>query len=187
MLIVIDDPDRENQGDVIFPAATATVAKVNFLMKECRGMFCVPISIEIALRLNITPMVPEKKNTEKFSCNFGITVDAKDVTSFGISAADRKLTIDTLADKHATKTDLLFPGHVSPLIAAKGGIMERNGHTEATIELAKLAGFEPIGVLSEVIRDDGEVALFDDLISFSKKHQLKIVTIKDLKVYLTNR
>jgi 3,4-dihydroxy 2-butanone 4-phosphate synthase/GTP cyclohydrolase II len=173
MLIVVDDPTRENQGDIVFPAESITTEKANFLMKECRGMFCVPMTKKRAAELEIPLMLPKKVNTEKFQCNFGITVDVTNVTSHGISASDRALTVKALANKQSKPADFLRPGHVSPIIAVDGGVVERNGHTEATIDLARLAGFDPIGVLSEIIRDDGATALLPDLITFSQKHESK--------------
>lgn len=186
MLIVVDDRTRENQGDIIFPAESITTDKANFLMKECRGMFCVPMTKELARKLQIPLMISKKDNTEKLKCNFTITVDAKNVKSFGISASDRALTVKILSDPHSKPTDLVRPGHVSPIIAADGKLLERDGHTEAAVTLAKLAGFSPIGVLSEIIRDDGEVARPGDLIRFSKKHNIKIIQIKDLVIYIKN-
>jgi 3,4-dihydroxy 2-butanone 4-phosphate synthase / GTP cyclohydrolase II len=183
MLIVVDDPDRENQADIIFPAATISEEKVNFLINKCRGMFCVPMTKERAARLNIPPMVPLNHNTEKMQCNFGITVDAKKVTSFGISTADKVLTVKTLTNDSSRPANFLKPGHVFPLLAADGGVLERNGHTEATIDLAKLAGFSPIGVLCEVLDNQGRVMQSDALFAFAKKHNLKIITISDLISY----
>lgn len=183
MLIVVDDPTRENQADIILPAETITTEKANFIIKECRGLFCIPMTKKRAEQLAIPPMVPLNKNTEALHCNFGVTVDAKNVTSFGISASDRALTVQTLVDEKTKPSDLVRPGHVFPLIAVDGGVLERNGHTEATIDLVKLAGFSPMGVLSEILRDDGEVARLPDLVSFSQKYNLKIVTIQDLISY----
>lgn len=184
MLIVVDDEDRENQGDIIFPAETIDVEKANFLMKEGRGVFCVPMTRKRAMELDIPLMVPADENNEKFRCNFSVTVDDKNVTSHGISAKDRALTIKTLLSKYTKPGDLLRPGHVSPIISVDGGVLERNGHTEAAVDLARLAGFAPMGVLTEIIRDDGETALLPDLIDFGKKHNLKIIAIKDLVAYL---
>lgn len=183
MLIVVDDPTRENQGDIIFPAATITTEKANFLIKECRGIFCVPLTKKRAAELEIPLMVPTDRNTEKLHCNFGITVDAYNVADHGISAADRALTVQTLRNPQTKPTDLLRPGHVSPIIAVNGGVLERNGHTEATIDLCRLAGFEPIGVLSEILNDKGEPAKGEELFDFARKHNLKIISIKDLVAY----
>lgn len=186
MLIVVDDPTRENQGDIIFPAETITTEKANFLMKEARGMFCAPMSRQRAFELEIVPMVPMQENTEKLHCNFSITVDSKEVKDHGISANDRTLTIKKIADSSTKPQDLLRPGHVSPIIAVDGGVLKRNGHTEAAVDLAILAGFQPVGVLSEIINDQGEPARGDELFAFAEKHTLKIITIRDLVAYRKN-
>lgn len=183
MLIVVDDKNRENQADIIFPAATITEKKVNFLMKECRGMFCVPMTAKRAAHFAIPLMIPQKDNTEKLHCNFTITVDSKNVTSHGISAFDRMLTVRTLLAESSKPDDFLRPGHVCPLIAQDGGVLTRDGHTEAAIDLAKLAGFPPIAVLSEIIDDEGKVMQGDTLLAFAKKHKLIIITIPDLIAY----
>lgn len=182
-LIVIDDPDRENQADVIFPAETATPQKVNFLIQECGGMVCVPITKKKAAQLNLPLMVSPKNNTEKLKCKFTITVDAKNVSSFGISASDRALTIRTIAKKNAKESDLFRPGHIFPIIGEDGGVLSRNGHTEAAIELVSRAGFLPVGVLCEVLRSDGNVSQSEHLLAFAKKFNLKIVSIADLITY----
>jgi 3,4-dihydroxy 2-butanone 4-phosphate synthase/GTP cyclohydrolase II len=187
MLIVVDRPDRENQGDIILPAEMMTAEKANFLIKECRGMFCVLLTQAKAVQLDLPLMVAPQENTEKLKCKFTISVDAKDVTSFGISASDRALTVKTMVKPSAVPTDLVRPGHVFPIMAVDGGVLERDGHTEAAIDLARLAGFAPMGVLSEILREDGEPARVPDLKKFAKKHNLKIITIVDLVNYLKNR
>lgn len=184
MLIVVDSPSRENQGDLIFPAETVTTKKVNFMMRECRGMICVPITNAKVAQLNIPLMVEPIDNTEKTKVNFTVSVDAKGVKSFGISAFDRASTIKVLASSSTKPSDLARPGHVFPLVAADGSILERAGHTEATVELARFAGFSPVGVLCEIIRGDGKVARLPDLVKFSKKFHLKIVSIADLIEYM---
>lgn len=184
MLIVVDNPNRENQADVIFPAQTATAKKVNFLIKECRGMVCAPITREKARKLKLPLMISSQENTEKLRCKFTVTVDAKNVASFGISASDRALTIKTIAKYNAKAIDLIRPGHIFPIIAEDGGILARDGHTEATIELITRAGFSKIGVLCEVLQDSGKVARDQNLFRFAKKFDLKVVTIKDLISYV---
>ncbi len=183
MLIVVDNPKRENQADVIFPAVTATTKQVNFLIQECGGMVCVPITREKAKKLELPLMVSGKDNSEKMGCKFTITVDAKHVSSFGISAQDRALTIRVIAKEKVKKEDLMRPGHIFPIIAEDGGILSRQGHTEATIELVRRAGFSPTGVLCEVLRSDGSVLRGRDLVAFAKKFDLKIVSIEDLVAY----
>ena len=187
MLILVDSKDRENQGDLIFPAETITTEKANFLIKECRGLFCVPITQKRAVELDLPLMVSPLENSEKLKCNFTISVDAKTVTSFGISAKDRSLTTKFLADNNTKPGDLTRPGHVFPLMAVDGGVLERNGHTEATIDLIKLAGFKPVGVLSEMLADNGETANISHMKNFAEKHGLKIVSIDDLISYLKTK
>ena len=187
MLIVVDDPRRENQGDLIFPAEKATPEKVNFLLKNCRGLICVAITKKQAVKLELPLMVDPSEATERTSVQFTVTVDAREVKSFGISAFDRAKTIKVLARPKAKPTDLVRPGHIFPLLARDGGVLERPGHTEATIELVRLAGFFPAGVLSEILNDQGEVARLPELIEFAQKFKIKIVTIKDLIAYLKKR
>jgi 3,4-dihydroxy 2-butanone 4-phosphate synthase/GTP cyclohydrolase II len=187
MLIVVDSKDRENQGDIIFPAETITAEKANFLIKECSGLFCVPLSQERAVALELPLMVSPIENTEKMHCKFTVSVDATTVTSFGISAKDKALTVKQLVNKNAKPTDFLRPGHVFPLIAVDGGVLERDGHTEATIDLITLAGFARVGVLSEILAPDGETADLPQLVAFGKKHNLKIIAIEDLITYLKEK
>src|SRR3989338_614886 len=152
MLIVVDSPKRENQGDIIFPSQTVTADKVNFLLKECRGIICVAITKEHALRLDLPLMLPPLDNTETTNVQFTVSVDAKNVVSFGIAASDRAKTIQALADIQSAPHDFIRPGHIFPLLARDGCVKERAGHTEATVELGSLAGFSPCGVLCEVLR-----------------------------------
>lgn len=187
MLVVVDDPGRENQGDIIFPAETVTSEKISFLLNNCRGMICTPLTRDHALRLNLPLMVAPISNTEKTNVNFTITVDAQDVTSFGISAVDRANTIKVLANAESLPEQLVRPGHIFPLLAVEGGILARQGHTEAAVELSRLAGFASVGVLAEILRDDGEVARMSELQEFAKKFDLKIITIKDLIKYVKNQ
>ncbi len=184
MLIVVDSLDRENQGDIIFPAETVTPQKVNFLLQHCRGMICVAITKAKARQLDLPLMVPPIDNTEKTSVQFTITVDARGVESFGISAADRAMTIKVLADSSSKSTDLVRPGHVFPLLARDGGVCERAGHTEATVALVRLSGFSPCGVLCEILKKDGEVAKLPELTILAKQFNINIVLIKDLIKYL---
>lgn len=184
MLIIIDGANRENQGDLIFPAQTATAEKINFMLQKCRGMICVPITQTKATQLDLPLMVPPTQNSEGTKVNFTLTLDAKTVTSFGISAADRSLTIQTIAKTNSAKNDFVRPGHVFPLLARDGGVLERAGHTEATIELLRLAKFSPTGVLCEILNDNGQVASFSELIKFSHKFNIKIISIADLIAYV---
>lgn len=184
MLIVVDHPQREDQGDLVFPAQTTNKEKVNFMMQVCRGMICVAITKAKAAQLNLPLMVDPIHNTEKTKVNFTVSVDAKNVSSFGISAADRAQTIKVIASQRSKPTDLVRPGHVFPLVAADDGLMKRQGHTEAAIELARLAAFAPCAVLCEIIRDDGKIASLADLSHFSQKFKIKMVSIDDLYEYL---
>lgn len=187
MVIVVDSPDRENQGDCIFAAEMVTSEKVNFLMQQCRGMICVPITKKRALNLELPLMVAPLDNTEKTGIQFTVTVDAEDVEHFGISASDRAKTIRLLSSPDSHLRQLVRPGHVFPLLARDGGVFERAGHTEATIELMRLAGFRECGVLCEVLNERGEVARLPELIDFSRHHEIPIVSIEDLKKYLAGR
>lgn len=180
MLIVIDNPARENQGDLIFPAEKVTPEKVNFLLKNCRGLICVAITKEQAVRLNLPLMVGPIEATEATGVQFTVSVDAKNVKSFGISAFDRAKTISVLSDPKAQPTDLVRPGHIFPLLARDGGLLARPGHTEAAVELTRLAGLFPSCVLSEILTDEGKVARVPQLIKFSLKFKIKIVSIKTL-------
>lgn len=184
MLIVLDSKDRENQGDVIFPADTATPERINFLLQKCRGMICVPVTQEKATKLDLPLMVSPIENTEKTRVNFTVTIDVKSVKSFGISAKDRAATIRVIANENSKKVDFVRPGHIFPLLASDGGILERDGHTEATIELLKLAKLNQTGVLCEILNEKGEVANFSELIKFSQEFNVKIISIGDLIEYV---
>ncbi len=181
MLIVVDDEDRENEGDLVMAAEKVTPEAVNFMMKEGRGLICVPIEEDRARVLQLRPMTGE--NTDMSRCNFTVSVDLKIGTTTGISAKDRALTIKALVGESTEAADLSRPGHVFPLIARKGGTLVRAGHTEAAVDLAKLAGFKPAGVICEIAKDDGEMARRDDLKLFAEKHNLAMITIKDLIAY----
>jgi len=178
MVIVVDDEDRENEGDIIFAAEKTTPEKINFMIKEGKGLICIAISEEIANGLDLRPMV--ETNTENTGCNFTVSVDAKKKTATGISAKDRAQTILTIINPKSKPQDLRRPGHIFPIIAKEGGVLKRAGHTEAASDLAKLAGLKQAGVLCEIIKDNGEMARMTDLIKFAKKHNLSIITIKDL-------
>ena len=181
MVIVVDDEDRENEGDLIMAAELVSKEAVNFMMTEGRGLICVPMSEEFADRLDLEPMT--QKNTEFTKCNFTVSVDYKFDTSTGISASDRAKTVKALASLKSKAEDFARPGHIFPIRSRNGGTLVRAGHTEAAVDLAKLAGLNPVGMLCEIIKDDGEMARVDDLKEFAKKHSLKIITIKDLICY----
>ncbi|MBU4299417.1 GTP cyclohydrolase II [Patescibacteria group bacterium] len=184
MLIIVDSPFRENEGDFFFPAKLATAKKVNFLIKQGGGLVCVAISKNQALNLHLPLMVNGLFNTEKTKVNFGLSVNASKCISTGISAYDRSKTIKILAEPKAKPSDLARPGHIFPLIAETEGLAKRQGHTEAAVALCKLAGFFPAGVLCEIIRDDGKMAKLPDLLKIAQKFNLKIVLIKELLKWL---
>lgn len=178
MVVVVDDADRENEGDLIMAAELVTPEDINFITREARGMLCAPITHERAKELKLDFMV--EQNTALHQTPFTITVDYKHGTTTGISAQDRAKTVRALIDSSTKPQDLLRPGHIFPLIAKKGGVLKRAGHTEAAVDLAKLAGLKPAGVLCEIMDEDGTMARVPKLMKFCKKHNLKIITIADL-------
>src|SRR6201996_5043463 len=181
MVVVVDDADRENEGDIVMAAEHVTPAAVNFMVKYGRGLVCVPTTSERLQQLGIERMV--RQNRETFKNEFQITVDAARNITTGISAADRAETIRIMADPTAIPADLVQPGHVFPLRARPGGVLQRAGHTEAAVDLVKLAGCRPIAVICEIMSDDGSMARLPELLKFAKKHRLKICTIADLIEY----
>lgn len=183
MLIIVDDPSRENQGDIFFPAQTATTENINFLISECRGLVCAPVSYEYAERLNLPLMLPLSANSESTCVNFTLSVDAKNVSDYGISAADRSLTLRQLANPQSKSSDFVRPGHIFPLIANDDGVIGRPGHTEAAVELCKLAGFNPCGVICEILNNKGAPARMPGLIKMAEKYDLPIITIADLIIH----
>src|SRR2546422_1485869 len=178
MIIVVDDADRENEGDLIMAAQFVSPESVNFMAKHGRGLICVPTISERLQQLGIERMV--RQNRETFKTDFQISVDAAHGITTGISAADRAETIRIMADPTAVPEDLVQPGHVFPLRARPGGVLQRAGHTEAAVDLVKLAGCRPIGVICEIMSDDGSMARLPELTKFAKQHRLKICTIADL-------
>jgi 3,4-dihydroxy 2-butanone 4-phosphate synthase/GTP cyclohydrolase II len=185
MVIVVDDADRENEGDLIMAAQFVTPAAINFMAKHGRGLICAPTTSERLQQLGIERMV--KDNRETFKTDFQVSVDAARGITTGISAADRATTIRVLADPTAVPEDLVQPGHVFPLRARPGGVLQRAGHTEAAVDLAVLAGCRPVGVICEIMNDDGSMARLPDLFKFARKHRLKICTIADLIRYRRTR
>ncbi len=178
MVIVVDDADRENEGDLILAAQHITPVAVNFMAKYGRGLICVSTTSERLQQLGIERMV--RQNRESFRTDFQVSVDAARGVTTGISAADRSETIRIMADPTAVPEDLVQPGHVFPLRARPGGVLQRAGHTEAAVDIAELAGCRPIGVLCEILNDNGTMARLPQLLKFAKKHKLKICTIEDL-------
>lgn len=184
VVIVCDDENRENEGDFIGLAEHVTPEMINFMAKEGRGLICTPVSPDIASRLDLHPMVDV--NTDNLGTAFTVSIDHIETTT-GISAYERALTIEKLYDDNSKPSDFKRPGHIFPLIAKEGGVLRRAGHTEAAVDLAKLAGSKPIGVICEVMKDDGTMARVDDLALVAKKFDLKMITIKDLIEYRLKR
>jgi 3,4-dihydroxy 2-butanone 4-phosphate synthase/GTP cyclohydrolase II len=178
MVIVVDDADRENEGDLIMAAQFVTPAAVNFMAKYGRGLICVPTTSERLQQLGIERMV--RQNREVFKTDFQVSVDAARGITTGISASDRAETIRIMAEPTAVPEDLSQPGHVFPLRARPGGVLQRAGHTEAAVDLVRLASCRPIGVICEIMSDDGSMARLHELVRFARKHRLKICTIADL-------
>jgi 3,4-dihydroxy 2-butanone 4-phosphate synthase / GTP cyclohydrolase II len=178
MVIVVDDADRENEGDLIMAGQFVTPAAVNFMAKHGRGLICVPTTSERLQQLGIERMVHQ--NRETFKTDFQVSVDATRGITTGISAGDRAVTIKIMADPTAVPEDLVQPGHIFPLRARPGGVLQRAGHTEAAVDLVRLAACRPIGVICEIMSDDGSMARLPELVRFAKKHHLKICSIADL-------
>lgn len=184
VIIVVDDEDRENEGDLVALAQYTTADTINFMIKEGRGLVCAPITEERAEQLELPPMV--NHNTDYHGTAFTVSVDHHTTTT-GISAYERALTVQQLIADDAESGHFRRPGHVFPLIAKKGGVLQRAGHTEAAIDLAIMAGAKPAGVICEIIKEDGTMARMDDLMAFRAKHDLKLITIKDLIAYRSRK
>ncbi len=185
MVIVTDDEDRENEGDLICAAEKITPQIVNFMATHGRGLICAPLTEERAKALGLNAMV--ERNRDAFSTAFTVSVDAAKGISTGISASDRAKTVAILTDLDARPSDLVHPGHIFPLVAKPGGVLRRAGHTEAAVDLARIAGLQPAGVICEILSEDGESARLPELTVFAKKHGLKICTIEALIQYRRQR
>lgn len=181
-VIVVDDEKRENEGDLVIAAQFATPAAINFMIKEARGLVCVPLTKDRIKELVLSPMHSETTQ-DPFKTAWKISVDAASGVTTGISAFDRARTIQVLIDEKSTQEDLIKPGHLFPLEARDGGVLVRAGHTEAAVDLAKFSGLYPAGVICEIIKEDGSMSRLPDLVEFSKKHNLKICTIASLIEY----
>ena len=181
IVIVVDDEDRENEGDMIYAAEKSTPELVNFLVKNARGLICVPMESSRLAELELDMMT--NNNTALHETAFTVSVDYKIGTTTGISAFDRNKTINALVNKNTKKSELGIPGHIFPLKADKGGVLKRAGHTEATLDLARLAGLYPAGVLCEILKENGEMARLPELLTIAKKYKISIITIKDLIHY----
>jgi 3,4-dihydroxy-2-butanone 4-phosphate synthase len=185
-VIVVDSEHRENEGDLVLAAEKANASNINFMIKNAGGLICVPMKGELLDKLKIPLMVDERENTELTKCRFTISVDFKHGTTTGISASDRAKTINALAEPKSKPEDFAKPGHVFPLRYQEGGVLAREGHTEAAVDLCVLAGLKPVGVICEILREDGEAAKRKDLEKLSKKHNLKMITIEELAEYRKN-
>src|SRR5438552_13174574 len=181
MAVLVDEEDRENEGDLIVAADCVTPDVINFMAKHGRGLICMPITEERARKLDLAPMTPVNRSVH--GTNFTVSIEAAHGVTTGISAADRAHTIRVAAAPDATPDDIVQPGHVFPLVAQPGGVLARAGHTEACCDLARLAGFSPAAVLCEIMKDDGTMARLPDLERFANEHGLKIGAIIDLLYY----
>ena len=185
IIIIMDDEDRENEGDLVFAGIFSTPEKINFLAQEARGLICVSITEDIARKLDLPPMV--SNNNSNHETAFTISIDAKEART-GISAFERDLTIRLMCDRNARPSDFVRPGHIFPLIAKEGGVLIRTGHTEASVDICRLAGLAPISVICEIMKKDGSMARRGDkfLLDFAKEHNLKILYVSDIIQYRLN-
>ncbi|MBU1119074.1 3,4-dihydroxy-2-butanone-4-phosphate synthase [Patescibacteria group bacterium] len=181
-IVVVDDKDRENEGDLVCAAEDITPEKVNFMLTFGRGLICAPLSNKFVQRLMLPQMV--ESNTEKLQTAFTVSLDAKEKTTTGISASDRAHTLKMLSEKNAGPEDFVYPGHIFPLRANEGGVCTRPGHTEAAIDLTKLANKNEAAAICEILSVDGSMARRDALLQLASDHALKIITIEDLIYYL---
>lgn len=180
MIIIIDDASRENEGDLVMPAELITPEDANFMIRHAGGLVCAPLSKAYADRLELAPMVVN--NEDPYQTAFTVSVDHKSLHT-GISAAERAVTLNELANEQATADDFNRPGHIFPLIGKDGGVIERRGHTEASIDIVTLAGFKPVAVICEILKEDGEMAREKDLIPYAEKHNLVLISIQDIVNY----
>jgi len=181
MFILVDDEDRENEGDLIIPAQMATPDAINFMATHGRGLICLALTQQRVETLGLPPM--SRSNRTRHETAFTISIEAREGVTTGISAADRARTISVAIDASKTADDIVTPGHVFPLVAREGGVLVRAGHTEASVDISRLAGLNPSGVICEIMNEDGSMARLDDLIRFGRKHGLKMGTIRDLIAY----
>lgn len=181
MIIVVDDEDRENEGDFLMAAEKVTTEAINFMVMKGRGLVCAPVTKRVAERFKLKNMVMEGADPDE--ANFTISIDHKRLTTTGISASDRANTIRELTNSESKPGDFRRPGHIFPLIGVEGGVLRRAGHTEAALDLARLAGLQPVGIICEIMREDGEMARVPELADMAKKFNMKFITIKDLIAY----
>ena len=185
LVIVVDDADRENEGDLIMAAAMATAAQVAFMIRHTSGILCTPLTADRASRLQLTPMVAH--NDAPMRTAFTVSIDYRFGLSTGISAEERTSTVRALANPNAGPEDFVRPGHIFPLIGKEGGVLVRSGHTEAAIDLVRLAGLAPVGLLAELVNDDGTVKRLPELLAFAREHRLKIISVADLIAHRQRR
>jgi 3,4-dihydroxy 2-butanone 4-phosphate synthase / GTP cyclohydrolase II len=181
MFILVDDEDRENEGDLVIPAEKADADAVNFMAKYGRGLICLSMTAERCAQLGLEPMAP--RNQSRHQTAFTVSIEAREGVTTGISAADRARTIEVAIDPAKGRTDIVSPGHIFPLVAQAGGVLVRTGHTEAAVDVARLAGLNPAGVICEIMNEDGTMARLPDLVKFAQTHGLKVATIRDLIAY----
>jgi len=181
IIIVVDDEDRENEGDFLMVADLVNSESINFMATIGRGLICTPVSNELARKFNLTLQVDQ--NTASLGTAFTVTIDAREKISTGISASDRAYTIKLMTQPETVASDFVRPGHIFPLIAKEGGVLERPGHTEASVDLSRIAGFSPVGVICEIMNNDGTMARFPELCELAEKHNLKMISIADLISY----
>ena len=183
MVILTDNPDRENEGDLIFPAEIVNEDVIKFMLRYCSGIICMPMTIEQLKKLDVPLMVTSQENSSSQRTPFTVSIEAREGVSTGVSIADRVKTILTAANKKATPHDIVKPGHIFPLQAKEGGVLERGGHTEGSVDLMRLAGFNPAAVLCEVMNADGTMARGEDLVQFAHHHHITMLSIDDLLSY----
>ena len=180
-ILVVDDEDRENEGDLIFSTANLDTRQMALLIRECSGIVCLCLTPEKAAALRLSPMV--ERNTSPYGTAFTVSIEAAEGVTTGVSAADRVRTVKTAAAENSKPEDLRHPGHVFPLVAKGGGVLERPGHTEATVDMMKLAELPPSGVLCELTNPDGAMARLPEIMAFADKHSFPVVSVKDIIEY----
>jgi len=183
MVIIVDDEDRENEGDLVIAAEFATPDAINFMATEGRGLICAPLTGEQIDRLGIPMMVPQGRNSSGFGTGFTISVEAAEGVSTGISAFDRSRTVQVLIDENSTHADIAMPGHMFPLRARSGGVLERRGQTEASVDMSRLAGLKPAAVICEIMSADGEMSRLPEILAFGRKHDIKTISVNALVEY----
>lgn len=183
-VLLVDDENRENEGDLIFPAETITIPQMAMLIRECSGIVCLCLTEEKVNKLNLPQMVTN--NTSSYGTAFTISIEARDGVTTGVSASDRVTTIRTAVKDNCRPEELSHPGHVFPLHARSGGVLTRAGHTEGTVDLMKLAGYKPAGILCELTNPDGTMSKLPEIVEFAKKNDLVVVSIEDIAAYRTN-